>query len=524
MLPKLERDLNSLVTSLAVHSMVTEAPESVRSPIDVLFRSGLPQSEALLRRDILEAQVNPLPFLLENKDNLSGRACSEIGLRIADELSGLPLLRADVRSEGPSGPVVLLANTGGQLSNSAVYLGQSEAELRLVREHEESTLSQMIGFSRPGDTFVASSENPVRMHGVLTAIAQSYRQAGLELASDFQFVDSITNFVASSSTAKPVLPAVLVPELFEACVSDASASDVARSIALANVAAYTKHGAERWWAASGLPTPQTEYLDLGRAGHVFAAEALQARFAEYSELVINTTGGSGGHSIHKIKRTELSPELLQELFGSDLIQAQGLLDVKSSPCIIASIDDESAQVLGVSIQKFNNGFGVHSGNYWNPELWTRLGIEYPDFFRVTQSALESLREGGVRGQVNIDVMCIDKAESERRGLGSQAILREANIRPAGSSVFLRLREGSIDGNRVEQISSVTGVKISVDADSLRSILSAVEELRTPGQTQAVLYSVNPVGNTCSIAFVASDSCSLDNLLDFERNVLERIAR
>jgi hypothetical protein len=267
----------------------------------------------------------------------------------------------------------------------------------------------------------------------------------------------------------------------------------------------------------------TDYVDLASVDCQSAAEALQRKFSEYDEVVVNTTGGSGGYALHRLKLQELTGETLQRLFATQLIQAQGLLDVAASVCAIAAIDDDSSTVLGVSIQRFDRGFGIHSGNYWNRDLWLRLEIDYPGIWQVAIDGLESLRRAGVRGQVNIDLMCIAEAERQKRGMTSTSLLREANIRPAGSSVLLRLRKGHIDAQRVDHISSATGIPIDTSEAGLASTLSILENCRTVGSTQAVLYSVNPSAQTCSIAFLGTDGCSLSDLVAFEQYVTRQLS-
>lgn len=490
----------------------------------VITRSADPDDVGLLSRSAaLQVQREPIPSLVHNESQLSPAVGRDSGLQIAKERFGLPVLGLPTDSSAMNTPVVILANTAGQLINSPVYFDPSDEAQRFRREHEESTLSQVLGFSKPGDWFVASSVDPERMLNILQSIRNSYKSAGLELSSDFMFVRDPSEIAASSCAGMPILPAILTPEAFDVGTATDSERMAARGIAIANIAAYTKDGAEKWWNLNGIPTPQTRYIHLGVVDHQSAVEALKSQFADYDDLVINTTGGSGGHALHRLELASLTAEKLQKLFGEEVIQAQGLLDVAVSPCVIASIDDDCSRVLGASIQKFEHGFGVHSGNYWNRDLWIRLEIDYPGIGKITTAALDCLRKAGVRGQVNIDLMCVSEEEKANRGLTARNVLREANIRPAGSSVFLRLQQGMIDGERVEHIASATGISIDVSECGLTSVLSVLEECRSPGRTRAVLYSVNPLAETCSIAFLGARGCSLEDLVAFEKRVMSRLS-
>jgi hypothetical protein len=475
-------------------------------------------STLLSRNAALQAQEKPVVYLTRNRNKVSSAFGRDCGLQIDHNHFGLPVLGLPLNSSAQNSSVTILPNTAGQLINSPIYFDPSEESQQFLREHEESTLSQVVGFSKPGDRFVAVSRNPEKIKIALEAIRGSYQRASIELSNDFVFVED-TSLIASVCIAGArILPAIITPEILDITTSSDSERSSAQAIALANISAYTKNGAERWWHLHGLPTPHTHYLNLESVDCQLAAQALQRQFSEYEDIVVNTTGGSGGFALHRMNLRELSGEALQSLFGKSFIQTQGLLDVAASICTIAAIDDDSCKVLGASIQRFDHGFGIHSGNYWNRDLWLRMEIDYPGIWRITNDALESLRRGGVRGQVNIDLMCISETERQRRGLRSRSLLREANIRPAGSSVLLRLREGEIDSQRVEHISSATGIPLDTSESGLASVLSILESCRTVGKTRAVLYSVNPHAQTGSIAFLGTDGCSLSDLITFEERV------
>lgn len=470
----------------------------------------------------LRTQREPVATLLHNEMHLHPAVARDSGLRTPKERFGLPVLTGRAHESSSDSAVAILANTAGQLINSPVYFDPSDEARRFCREHEEATLSQVLGFSMPGDRFVASSLDPERMKAVLGAIRESYGRAGIELAREFSFVRHHEEIVVSCA-GMPILPAILTPEALSVGTTTDAERLSARVIAVANIAAYTKDGAEKLWSYHGIPTPQTSYINLSLVGHQAAVDALKSQLSDYDELVINTTGGSGGYALHRVKLANLTAATLRELFGDSVIQVQGLLDVIVSPCVIALIDDERSRVLGVSIQKFDHGFGVHSGNYWNRDLWVRLELDYPGISKITTGALECLRKAGVRGQVNIDLMCVSEQERLDRGLTATSVLREANIRPAGSSVFLRLQEGLIDGKRVEHIASATGISVDTSERGLAAVLDILEEYRVPGHSRATLYSVNPIAGTCSIAFLGASGCSLDDLIRFEKRVMNALS-
>ena len=111
----------------------------------------------------LRAQRDPIPSLVHNERQLSPAVGRDSGLQISKERYGLPILGLPTDSSAMDTAVVIFANTAGQLINSPIYFDSSDEAARFRREHEESTLSQVIGFSRPGDCFVASSIDPERM-------------------------------------------------------------------------------------------------------------------------------------------------------------------------------------------------------------------------------------------------------------------------------------------------------------------------------------------------------------------------
>jgi hypothetical protein len=83
----------------------------------------------------------------------------------------------------------------------------------------------------------------------------SYQAAGIELTSNFVFVNDVSQIAQSCSAAAQILPAILTPDVFDIGVSTDVERASARTIAIANIAAYMKNGAEKWWRLHGLPTP-----------------------------------------------------------------------------------------------------------------------------------------------------------------------------------------------------------------------------------------------------------------------------
>jgi hypothetical protein len=205
------------------------------------------------------------------------------------------------------------------------------------------------------------------------------------------------------------------------------------------------------------------------------------------------------------------------------IQVQGEIDVGVSPCIIATLDEDTALIRGVGMQRFDRQFGVHTGNIWHSGLFGSLSETYPRFEEIAQKALSTLHEAGVRGHINIDLLRMNSAEQKRRGLMHPVVARDANIRPAGSSVFLRLKSGHIEGEKVCHIRSVMGIKIrgiSGDISKLRALLYKREN--TSG-CAIVLCAASAMYGSASLAFVSTTRTSPADLLNFERSVVDKIS-
>ena len=71
------------------------------------------------------------------------------------------------------------------------------------------------------------------------------------------------------------------------------------------------------------------------------------------------------------------------------------------------------------------------------------------------------------------------------------LVREANIRPAGSSVQIRMRDIDINGAPVKRIHTKTGIMVSKDILTDGTVFKIIEQLEAVFEnTKILIYSAN----------------------------------
>jgi hypothetical protein len=462
-------------------------------------------------------------FLLTVRSDLSANSRGICWTPPDSSRGFLPVLRPTNGDRENIGAVSVLANHGAQLCNSQIFNSNRDTDRNLVARIERGGASLFLGHSLPGDRFVSATDDVASSRQILEAIRHSYAAVGVKVADTFVFVDSIEDWIKTNAGRESVVPYVLEPRLVDYYDKQNNSKETLDNFVWSNVAAYTKDGAQILWESAGVTTPETAYFYLTADSARVVARDIRYQFKAYANVVINRTDGFSGFSIQRLPLHKVSSELLLSHFRDVRIQVQGEIDVDVSPCIIATLDKDAAVIRGVSIQRFDKQFGVHSGNIWRAGLFGSLSERYPGFEEIAQKALTTLHEAGVRGHINIDVLCMSSAEQKRRGLSQPVVAREANIRPAGSSVFLRLKSGHIEGEKICHIRSVMGIKIkgiSGDISKLRDLLYRREN--APG-CAVVLCAASEMYGTASLAFVGTTRTSPSDLLNFERSVVDEIS-
>ncbi len=397
----------------------------------------------------------------------------------------------------------VVANGGAQLMNSPHYHGRKGDPnmLNVVIENERAVAPTMLAYTRPTDVLVTHASDSNLQGEILHQLSDSWRGIGIDTTRQYEFVKSIDDWVAKHAGKVPIIPNVLSPEVI-------TGYGGTHAEALAHVAAYTKDGAQQLWERDGIHTPATYYHEH-RSGK--PAE-LPDDFRRYSDLVVNRTDGSGGYGISFVSAQDLDFHMNGLVEGT--YQIQGKLPVLTSPCLIANISGEKASTEFVSIQRFSQP-GVHAGNVWHRKLPGTLSYLDPDFMAINQRALDSLRLSGVRGQVNVDSIVVDPRNAATFDV-PPTTMREANIRPAGSSVMLRAAQGTINGLPIDSMRTVTGVHLPFDRFMSGQFTEHLSSFDGPSN-RTLVYNYNPVTEKAAIAFAGA--CPPGELRRLEREVI-----
>lgn len=208
---------------------------------------------------------------------------------------------------------------------------------------------------------------------------------------------------------------------------------------LSHIAAYRKDAAEQLWRHRGLPTPETVYYSgqaVFKKAEIIAQE-LKNSFSDFDALVVSGVGGSGGETVALVERNALDADILRKISDGDKLMIQPCLPLMMSPNVVANITDNGVEMLSTTNQVFKK-FGANAGNEW-PISDEYLNVETDALGR---EAVEALRDAGVRGQINIDILVISEEDRAKLGLNGRLFLREANIRPASSSILINIRENA----------------------------------------------------------------------------------
>ena len=412
-------------------------------------------------------------------------------------------------------PIAVVANSGAQLLNSPLYLDRDAPSQEIVHANEDAVGAANLAYTRPGDAFIYAGRNNDLKRQILGIVRKSYADLGIALTEDWQPVPSIRAWIAAHAGERPVLPNVLEPSLLLPYANGFDQTAVLKRVASANVAAYTKHGAEITWRDNGIPTPRTHYYQPTSLSHEDIASDIRQQFAAYDHVVVNLLHGSGGYGVYRFDR-ELEGPTLQQHFNGSPIQVQGYVHTEASPCIIANITPERISVLTASEQRFAQ-FGVHSGNLWHRGHWAEL-TTVPDCEEVCMQALETLQKAGVAGQINIDLLIVSEETAARHGLHGRTLVREANIRPAGSSILLRLMQGTIDGVEIDRIHTAAKVKMPMSAVWDEAVLKVMQVYSERGRIRPVVCNINPTSGDGTVALAASREVSQEYLLEHEKKL------
>lgn len=453
--------------------------------------NGHPASSDALHRETLTNRMGALDRILATH-----AASGDLPYFASPTRAYLPVLSSQTFLSLSGGePVHVVANGAAQLQNSLAHFNPDAGAPKST--NEQATLATTLLYTQPGDVLVFAKQHARHATAILPSVRRSLQTVGIEVADDALAVDSLAEWTRSNFFRLPIAPLVLEPEHFRlAAAMHEPGNDAALLRTLqANILAYTKDGAEKIWSRAGVPTPPTHYYSL-TLGDSRISERIRADFSMFDELVMNRLDGSGGYGIFRQKVTTLREQTLFDCFGESDIQVQGYLELRDSPCVIALLGSTGVEVLLASSQRFKS-FGTHSGNYWSRAYETEL-CRTPGFKETCGSALHALHRSGVRGHINIDLLIAEPEKTSHAGSPPQVYAREANIRPAGSSVLLRLKQGNINGRPIQSILLDTTVKSALSPEEAADRLAEVNQ-RT--EARAVLLNARPSQGCLSIAFL-----------------------
>jgi len=455
------------------------------------------------------ALVNPMQAMERASRYLDSR--SYLPITFDANRGDMPILTAD----GTTDPLYVVANASAQFMNSQLYPKRKthQEHQTLANWNAISMGPSMLAYSSSGDIFVYMTEDEKESMQILTSIADSFEGIGIQVSRVFYPVSSIDEWISEMKGKVSMLPNVLDPELLMAYSQ--KEDKAMRALALANPAAYTKHGAQMLWEKLHVPTPHTAYFDFNYTCQNCIHDEIEEKFSPYEYVVMNRLDGSGGFATVFSERDEIE-SLSHPDFAHQQIQVQGVLPVKSSPCYIANIKpDGTVEKLIVSHQIFSEP-GIHAGNYWEKKY--DFTEDASDFEEVNMLALEALAGAGVVGQVNVDSLIVSKRNADKFGVATTT-MREANIRPAGSSILNRLKQGTINGIPIEIVVTSTKIPIKKGLFFNKEIVPMIAAYAT-GNMHPVLYNYIPETQMASIAFTGTKDVSKEELLHMKQQTIE----
>lgn len=417
-------------------------------------------------------------------------------LQISDSRGQIPVLTHGdpVDSRG----IAVVANCGALTYNSKAFInpGLDPYLAEVIAYDQVAYAPRMLTYTKEGDNFVYESSNPLLSEAVLHQIRNSYEQIGIGLTDKFIAVDGINDWIRDQKGRVPIAANAFDPMLLASFGRTPKESDYLFQHGLVNAAAYTKKGVTDLWKEKGVPVPDTKYYDLARVSD--AASAVEKDFGEHERIVVSTSDGAGGDGVAFMNHTE-TRAVFDTRFKGKEVQVQGLLPLESSPCLIANITPDGVKPLLLSQQRFSTP-GAHGGNVWDANVHGVLDALPQDFVQTNQRSLQALSESGVFGQVNVDSLVVTSPR--------KTLMREANIRPAGSSVILRMKEGLINSEKISRIHTSAGIKIEPKVLLDPAFLDHLNTFST-GSLRAVLYGYDIQASKASIAFLAAGARAED---------------
>lgn len=468
--------------------------------------SDFPTRLSAFHREVLTDPENSLEAL-KVPLNLQ----SEIGFRASATRGFLPIFP----SMGPrriDAPVHIVANGFAVLQNSLGYL--EEEDISSSSALKRLYLGPALLYSKPQDVMVLERQHLPLVAQTYPLIRASLAGVGIHVAKDVQAVDDLGSWVDDNLTHVSIAPLVIEPRHLLQAAARYSGIDLGVSVRTlrANLLCYTKEGAERLWRHAGVPVPKTLYAHL-RRDLTEVVEEIQATFSEFDNLVASRLDGSGGYGIHLLSRSALNQSQLRDLYGDNKIQVQGHYDLRDSPCVLGLLGGDSVEILLASSQRFSR-FGAHAGNFWSTgyesSLWSSK-----DFEQACFGAFNTLKEAGVRGHVNVDFLLLSESELQRRGHTEPCLVREANIRPAGSSILLRLKEARIEGEAVSKVALSLNLRTQMPTHEACEVIDSLN--CSPG-LRAVLVNAIPCEGRIGVACLGTSAVSDLELSEFEKRV------
>lgn len=394
----------------------------------------------------------------------------------------------------------VVANGGAQLMNSKIYeerFTNHEAN-KIIANNEYATAGSMLAYSCPQDVFVYAPNGHGCRDTDFHAIADSYERYETQVSRQYQQVPSVEDIQPQG----PIIPNILAPSVTAMYQNEA--------IGRINARYYQKNIHQLLWAETGVPTPQTGYVDKTRNTNIDSALTAAGNWDTY---VVNTIDGSGGYGIYFVPKCQVGEviTMLMKVPHNDIVQIQGQIPLQSSPCIIGNMSDSEVTILTASEQFFKTP-GAHSGNFWRSDLLACLEQYESKYYE----AFETLRKEGVRGQVNIDLLIPKQPTVGSDGKLHHVLVREANIRPAGSSVILRLSETLLpNGEHPDRIHTVSS-SLLVNPHQLDKIAD-----QAPKNLGIMLYNYRGNEKTASLAFLGNDTCE-NELTIFKNEALAKL--
>lgn len=421
-------------------------------------------------------------------------------LHFSPDRGNLPVLYSDNFDEAQS--VDILTNGGAQLMNSDLYARRyfDSYARSIVQNNERAVAGVMLAYSKPQDRVIFTSDNAITAKKVFSMIADSYEAVDLPISRNFIPVMSLDSY----KTDNPVLPNVLSREAVRMFANPALAEPNARF--------YRKDQHQKLWQQNDLPTPKTSYVYHELNGDL---PDILAPIGAHQQYVVNAVDGSGGFNTYFVPYSEL-PGTINTILGdqyNDTVQIQGELPIISSPSVIANVSDRDINIVLSTKQTFRSP-GVYNGSVWHRGIYNEIK-QHEDIF---MKAFAALQKQGVRGQMNIDLLFLDADYAQYMNI-SPVLLREANIRPSGSSPINRLKEARINSVTVDNIHLKTNIKVPLKELSQMNGLEYVNTQLNHPLIRAVLYNYDFHSTKASVAFLGAENVSDEEMKLYEEDTL-----